>query len=137
MTEVKIWREDSARGQKDGRAKLSEVIRKIDEKIASLCKVQTGVLDLITELELANGQLGVKVALLKKRSAGVAKLSEVTRKIDETFATLCKVTKVLDLLIIPEMHERAEVTKLRELLKEVKILREDSERGQNDGVAKL
>ena len=107
LTEVKIWREDSERGQKDGNGKLSEINRKIDGKIASLCgkiaslcKVQTGVLDLITELELANGQLGVKVALLKKRSAGVAKLSEVTRKIDETIATLCKVTKVLDLFSV-------------------------------------
>ena len=64
LKEVKIWREDSARGQKDGRAKLSEVIRKIDEKIASLCKVQTGVLDHITELDLVHAKIGLKVLLL-------------------------------------------------------------------------
>ena len=64
LKEVKIWREDSERGQKDGRAKLSEVIRKIDEKIASLCKVQTGVLDHITELDLVHAKIGLKVLLL-------------------------------------------------------------------------
>ena len=47
-----------------GKTMELQSFRKIYEKIATFCKVQTGVLDHITELELVHGKIGLKVLLL-------------------------------------------------------------------------
>ena len=50
LRKIEVLREEIVCGQKNGFVKLSEAIRKLDEGIALLCRIQNGELSLITEI---------------------------------------------------------------------------------------